>query len=206
MTLDLVRGQRISLEKEANSNLLSVALGFTWDVAVKKKIEGVGFLSSAVAEKEVELDCSCTLFDIDKTPSDVVYYNQLQSREGSTFLVSKNDGKNSEKNSEKNSDDAQIIVDLTKVPENIIALVFTINNYEGESLNKISQLHCRIMNTQTNTEFAHYTFKGADCNNRNAVIMAKLYRHKGEWKLHALGEPCSGGNIGELFSYMSKIL
>ena len=39
-----------------------------------------------------------------------------------------------------------------------------------------------------------------------AQIMAKVYRHNGEWKMHAIGENGSGRTINDLFTQITPYL
>jgi tellurium resistance protein TerZ len=34
------------------------------------------------------------------------------------------------------------------------------------------------------------------------MVMAKVYRHNGEWKMHAIGENCSGRTFSDLLPVM----
>ena len=54
----------------------------------------------------------------------------------------------------------------------------------------------RLVNAANNTEVARFNLSGLG--NYNAQIMAKLYRHNGEWKLHAIGETANGRTFNEL--------
>ncbi len=74
MAVNLQKGQKISLEKEAGGSLTMVVMGLGWD-AIKKK----GFLGFGGGSQEVDLDASCILFDEAKNPVDVVWFRQLHS-------------------------------------------------------------------------------------------------------------------------------
>ena len=72
MSVSLIKGQKISLDKESGKTLNKVYMGLGWD-AVKKS----GFLGRLMGGGDIDLDASCVLFSADKQPLDVVYFGQL---------------------------------------------------------------------------------------------------------------------------------
>ena len=58
MAVNLEKGQKISLDKEAGSALTKVVMGLGWDVAKKK-----GFFGFGGGSAEIDLDTSCLMFD-----------------------------------------------------------------------------------------------------------------------------------------------
>ena len=56
MAVNLQKGQKISLEKEAGSALTKVVMGLGWDVAKKK-----GFFGFGGGSAEIDLDSSCLM-------------------------------------------------------------------------------------------------------------------------------------------------
>ena len=73
MGVNLSKGQRISLEKEAGGKLSKVVMGLGWD-AVKTK----GFFGFGGKQQEIDLDASCLLFDDNKQLVDTVWFRQLK--------------------------------------------------------------------------------------------------------------------------------
>ena len=78
MAVNLQKGQKISLEKEAGTALNQVIMGLGWD-AVKKK----GFWGFGGGSQDIDLDASCLMFDENKQVVDVVWFRQLNSQDGS---------------------------------------------------------------------------------------------------------------------------
>ncbi len=62
MAINLQKGQRISLEKEAGRGLSRVVMGLGWGM---KQVQSRGFLGFGAGsrQKAVDLDASCLLFD-----------------------------------------------------------------------------------------------------------------------------------------------
>ena len=55
---------------------------------------------------------------------------------------------------------------------------------------------CRLFDTSNGKEIARYDLSVQG--SHTAQIMAKLYRHNGEWKMHAIGENASGRTFDDL--------
>jgi tellurium resistance protein TerZ len=183
MAVNLMKGQRISLDKEAGSKLSRVVMGLGWDAKKKK-----GWFGSR--EQQIDLDASCLMFDDTGNVTDVVWFRQLQSKDGSIQHTGDN------LTGEGEGDDEQIIVDLTRVPPNVRSLVFVVNSFTGQSFSEIENAFCRIVDERTGKEVAKFNLSGEG--NYTAQVMAKVYRHGGEWKMHAIGEIGSGRTWNEL--------
>ena len=178
MAVNLQKGQKISLEKEAGGTLTSVVMGLGWDVAKKKGLFGFG------REQSIDLDASCFIFDDNNNPIDLVYFGQLASRDGSV----QHSGDN--RTGEGDGDDEQIAVALNRIPANVKTLVFTVSNYTGQNFSQVENAYCHLVDGQTGKEIARYNLSAQG--NHTAQIMAKVYRHNGEWKMHAIGENSQG--------------
>jgi tellurium resistance protein TerZ len=191
MAISLVKGQRISLEKESGGSLSKVVMGLGWD-PVKKK----GFFRTKAVN--IDLDASCALFDENKNPVDFVWFGQLKSRDGSIVHTGDN------LTGEGEGDDEQIIVELKRVPANVKFLIFTVNSFRGQSFNEVENAYCRLVDDKGNKEIARYTLTGGGA--YTAMIMAKVYRHEKEWKMQAVGQQTSGQTVNELIPAMVSIL
>ncbi|MGQ2384209.1 TerD family protein [Acinetobacter ursingii] len=56
----------------------------------------------------------------------------------------------------------------------------------------------------TNVEIAKYNLSAKG--NYTALIIAKVYRHNGAWKMSALGETCNGKTIQDMVPSILPIL
>jgi tellurium resistance protein TerZ len=179
MAVKLSKGDRISLNKEAGTTLTKIVMGLGWD-AMKTK----GFFGFGGRAQEIDLDASCLMFDERKEMVDAIWFRQLASRDGSV----RHSGDN--RTGAGDGDDEQIVVDLASVPAHVKSLVFTVNSFTGQNFSQIENAFCRIVNASNGSEVARYQLS---CNgSHTAQIMAKVYRHNDEWKMHALGENASG--------------
>jgi tellurium resistance protein TerZ len=193
MGVSLTKGQKISLTKGDGGGLTKVTLGLGWD---QKKAKG--FFGALKGGGAIDLDSSCVLLDENGQMVDTVWYQQLRSKDGSILhtgdnVTGKGDG-----------DDEQIVVDLSAVPAAVKYLFFTINSFTGESFEKIENAFCRLVDNSTNSELARYNLSGGGTN--TAQIMAKVYRHEGEWKMHAIGEGSNGKTFHELLPALRSAL
>jgi tellurium resistance protein TerZ len=190
MGVNLQKGQRISLEKEANGSLTRIVMGLGWDAAKAKSSGLLGGLFGGGGGGNIDLDASCLLFDEHGSLVDAVWFRQLRSRDGSIRHTGDN------LTGEGEGDDEQIIVDLPNVPATVKSLVFTVSNYTGQDFSRVENAFCRIVNVADDKEIARYDLSCQG--NHTAMIMAKVYRHNDEWKMHAIGETGQGRTFEQL--------
>ncbi|HEX8477309.1 MAG TPA: TerD family protein [Telluria sp.] len=187
MSINLQKGQKISLDKQAGTVLNNIVMGLGWDAAPVKD-----------DDDEVDLDASCVMFDDGGKVIDTVWFCQLTSEDGSITHSGDN------LTGEGDGDDEQISVDLARVPANIKSLVFTVNSFSGDDFSQVRNAYCRIVNPAGQQEVARYdlSVQGA----HTAQIMAKVYRHNGEWKMHAIGENGNGDTVEDLVPLITPFL
>ena len=192
MGVNLVKGQKISLEKEAGGRLTKVVMGLGWDV---KKVRGFFGMKDG---EPVDLDASCVLFDAGKNLVDAVWFRQLASQDGSIVHTGDN------RTGAGEGDDEQIIVDLPRVPANVTSLVFVVNSFTGQNFSTIENAFCRIVDESSEKEIARFNLSAQG--NHTAQIMAKVYRHNGEWKMAAIGQITSGRTFHDLLPSLTPHL
>lgn len=197
MSISLSKGQKISLEKEAGSSLSEVIMGLGWDA---KKGGGGGFLGGLFGGGgggEIDLDASCVLFDDKGEMVDTVWFRQLNSKDGSITHTGDN------RTGAGEGDDEQIIVNLTSVPQNVKAIVFTVNSFTGQTFSQVENAFCRLVDRKTNKEIAKYDLSVQG--DHTAQVMAKLYRDNG-WQMQAIGENASGRTFKDLMPVLQSSL
>ena len=190
MAINLQKGQKISLSKESGGVLSKVVMGLGWDA--KKSSVGLlkGMFGGGAKSSAIDLDASCVLFNEKNVVVDTVYFGQLKSRDGSIVHTGDN------RTGDGDGDDEQIMVDLDKIPAIVKSLVFTVSSYTGQTFDTVENAYCRIVDNSNNTEIARYTLSAQG--SHTGQIMAKLYRHNGEWKMHAIGENGTGRTIADM--------
>lgn len=182
MSISLSKGQKISLSKE-DPSLKKIIVGLGWDT--NKYSGGYDF----------DLDASC--FELganDKVTKDTdfIFYKNLDSTDGAIHHTGDDrTGGNSD-----GGDDEQIIVDLTKVPDNIQKIAFTATIYDADKRNQnfgqVSNAYVRLVNDATGAEVVRYNL-GEDFSIETAIVICEVYKHNGEWKFNAVGAGFSGG-------------
>ena len=111
MAINLQKGQRISLEKEAGRSLNRVVMGLGWGM---KEVQSKGFLGfgGGVRQEAVDLDASCLLFDTSGNLADTVWFRQLESHCGSI----RHSGDDRSGGGEAGADNERIAIDLNRAP------------------------------------------------------------------------------------------
>lgn len=193
MAISLAKGQKISLSKEGGQSLTRVAMGLGWDSITKKG----GFLGFGGGKVDVDLDASCLMFKGDQMV-DAIWFRQLQSRDGSI----KHSGDN--RTGDGDGDDETINVDLASVPSDVTALVFVVNNFTGQNFSEVENAYCRLVDMSNKNEIARYNLSAQG--DHTGQIMAKLYRHNNEWKMHAIGESGRGRTFDDMKSQIQAYL
>lgn len=188
MAINLEKGQKINLQKADGSNLQQVFLGVGWDVVKSKGFFGFG------GGGNIDLDASVILFDENKKMLDVVYFGQLQSRDGSI----RHSGDNL--TGAGSGDDEVIRVNLNQIPTQVKSLVFTVNSFRGQTFEKVENAFCRLVDQSNNHEIASYKLSSQGAH--TGLIIAKIYRHNDAWKMHAIGENVHGRTFQDIVPYV----
>lgn len=194
MSINLNKGQQISLRKADGGALTTVRMGLGWQAAPRK-----GFLAKLTGGGQIDLDASAVLF-ADGEPVDVVFFQHLSSDDGSV----RHTGDNLTGGAGTGGDDESIVVDLTGVPARVDQIVFTVNSFTGQTFADVQNAFCRLVDETTGTELARYTLTGGG--RHTAQIMAKVRRGAGGWEMKAIGEPASGRTFQDLLPAIKSYL
>ncbi|GGX41188.1 MULTISPECIES: TerD family protein [Streptomyces] len=185
MSVNLTKGQQISLSKSDGGALTVVRMGLGWKAAQRK-----GFLAKLTA-REIDLDASAVLF-ADKKPVDVVFFQHLVSDDGSV----RHTGDNRVGGAGQGGDDESVIVDLQRVPVHVDQIVFTVNSFTGQTFEEVDNAFCRLLDETTGQELARYTLTGGG--RHTAQVMAKVQRSGTGWQMAAIGSPADGRTFQDL--------
>lgn len=185
MSVNLAKGQRVSLQKGSGESLTVVRMGLGWQAAPKRGLFGS-------RTRKVDLDASALLY-AERTPSDVVFFQHLESDDGSV----RHTGDNLVGGSGAGDDDESILVDLAHVPPHITQIVFTVSSYTGQTFAEIRNAHCRLVDQTTGLELARYELAGGGPH--TGQIMAKVARDPdGGWSMQAIGAPARARTFQDL--------
>lgn len=192
MSVNLTKGQRVSLSKSGGGQLTRVRMGLGWDAVAKKGLFGRAKANS------IDLDASCLLFDAGGALVDQVWFQQLRSNDGSVQHTGDN------RTGAGDGDDESVVVDLPRVPAAVTALVFTVNSFTGQDFSQIENAFCRLVDEVTGTELARYELSGSGPH--TAQVMSKVTREGGGWAMTAIGATTSGRTVRELVPEVSRHL
>ena len=180
MAVSLTKGQKVDLTK-GNPGLNNLLVGLGWDI---NKFDG---------GSDFDLDTAAFMLGADgKTASDAdfVFYGNLKHASGGVEHLGDN------LTGEGDGDDEQIKVDLSKVPESVEKIDFTVTIYEAEerrqNFGQVSNAFIRIVDESSNTELIRYDL-GEDFSIETAVVFGEIYKNNGEWKFNAIGSGYQGG-------------
>lgn len=180
MPISLQKGQKVDLTK-GNPTLKHVLVGLGWDV---NRYDG-GFA--------FDLDASAFLLgangQIPNTDA-FIFYGNLKHPSGAVEHMGDN------LTGEGDGDDEQILVDLTKIPDSIEKIAFTVTIYEAEerrqNFGQVDNSFIRIVDNDTGKELIRYDL-GEDFSIETAIVVGEIYRHGGGWKFNAVGSGFQGG-------------
>ena len=180
MAIQLSKGQRIDLTKN-DPTLQKIVIGLGWDV---KSFDG---------GQDFDLDASIFLLDESgkcRNELDFIFYNNLQSQDGSVIHTGDN------RTGEGEGDDEQIKIDLAKVPSDVSRIAITVTIHDAEvrrqNFGQIANAFVRLVNEDTDVETLRFDL-GEDFSIETAVVFCELYRHSGDWKFNAIGSGYQGG-------------
>lgn len=180
MAVSLTKGQKVDLTK-GNPGLSKLLVGLGWDT---NRYDG---------GSDFDLDAAAFLLGGNGKVSgdaDFVFYGNLKHASGGVEHLGDN------LTGEGDGDDEEIKIDLSKVPESVEKIDFTVTIYEAEerrqNFGQVSNAFIRIVDEASNTELIRYDL-GEDFSIETAVVVGELYRNNGEWKFNAIGSGFQGG-------------
>ena len=180
MPICLKKGEKVSLTKD-NPGLKNVLVGLGWDV------------NAFDTGGNFDLDASAFLLtDSGKVSAqeDFVFYGNKEHKSGGVVYMGDN------RTGAGEGDDEQIKLDLSKIPQAITRIVFTVTIYEAEArrqnFGQVSNAFIRLVDESAGKEIVRYDL-GEDFSIETAVVVGEVYRNGAEWKFNAIGSGFSGG-------------
>lgn len=183
MAISLSKGQNISLQKE-DPNLKLIKIGLGWDA---RKTDGKDF------DLDASVFCLNDARQCAKPEEDFVFYGMKKTYNDA--IVHNGDNRTGQ----GDGDDESIDIDLSRIPENIKSMVFTITIHEakerGQSFGQVQNAFIRLENKESGKELIRFDLS-EDYSTETAMMMAEVYRHNGEWKMKAIGQGFEKGLEG----------
>ena len=194
MSVNLQKGQRVSLSNE-REGLSKIMVGLGWDAAEVKKHGLFGFGGGST--HNIDCDASVILLKNGRLESskDVVYFGNLKHASGAVKHMGDN------LTGEGEGDDEQILIELSRVPQEYDKIVIVVNIYSAvqrkQHFGMIKNAFIRIVDGSTNREMCKYDLTES-YSGMTAMIFGEIYRHNGEWKFGAIGQGTKDTSIGDL--------
>ncbi len=198
MGVNLQKGQKVDLTK-GNAGLRRVMVGLGWDEVQQPQSRGLfgGLFGGGKAQ---DIDCDAIAFLLDNSgriarKADVVFFNNLRHDSGCVIhqgdnLTGAGDG-----------DDEQIMVDLSRLPAQYDRIVVLVSIYKASERNQhfgmIQNAFIRLVDADTNKELCIYNLS-ENYHGMTALVFGELYRHNGEWKFNAIGQPLQIWSVAQL--------
>ncbi|PZE67515.1 TerD family protein [Curtobacterium sp. MCBD17_021] len=186
-TLSLSKGTNLSLTKT--------------DPGLRKAMIGLGWDPRTTAGEQFDLDASALLVGADgkvRSNDDFVFYNQLQSVDGSVVHQGDN------RTGDGDGDDEQILVDLDLVAPDVARVVFVVTidqaDARHQSFGQVRGAFCRVVNDETGNEVVRFDLT-EDAASETGMIFSEIYRYDGEWKFRAVGQGYATGLRGVATDY-----
>ena len=190
MSISLAKGGNISLTKSA-PGLEKILVGLGWDV---RATDGADF----------DLDAVVFLLGANekiRSNADFIFYNQLQSTDGTVVHTGDN------RTGVGEGDDEAVRINLAAVAADVqkIAVAVTIHEAEARKQNfgMVRSAFVRVLNDKDGAEITRYDLS-EDASVETALILGEVYRHGAEWKFRAVGQGFQGG-LGSLGSHFGVV-
>ena len=182
MAVNLSKGQRVSLDKGMKMALV----GLGWDV---NQYDGGA---------DFDLDASAFLLGPNgkvRKDEDFIFYGNLDSQDGSVHHTGDN------LTGEGDGDDEVILIDFSKVPQDVDKIAITVTIYDAEArkqnFGQVSNAYVRVARIASaddtrGTEVLRFDLM-EEFSIETALVVCEIYRRGGEWKFNAVGAGYQGG-------------
>jgi len=194
MSVNLVKGQKVNLQKSDGGTLNKVVVGLGWDEA-KRGLFG--------PKNDIDCDASAFVCKNGRLTSnfDIVCYSNLCH--GSKAVQHMGDNLTGA----GDADDEQIVVDLQQLPSEYDRIVFTVNIYQAQSRKQhfgmIQNAFIRIVDADNHQELCRYNLS-ENYSDMTAMIFGEIYRHNGQWKFNAIGQATKDNDIRSLADHFRE--
>ncbi len=182
MAISLVKGQKVSLD----NNMTHALVGLGWDT---NRYDG-GY--------DFDLDASVFLLGENgklQRDEDFIFYNNLRSRNDAVIHTGDN------LTGEGEGDDEVIMIDFTKIPDDIKRIAICVTIYEaaerGQNFGQVSNAYIRIAKLADEFDTVGETVLKFDLEEEfsieTALVVAEIYNKNGQWRFNAIAGGYQGG-------------
>lgn len=176
MALELKKGGKLNLKKEAQIKIVRLGLGWAFKPGL-----------------DADLDASVVLLGSDNkmwAEDSIVYYNKLKSSDGA--ITHQGDIRGEDAGGD-DGDDENIVIDLTKVSANTKTILAVVTSYSETEPIIFGRIDCATVNLYDETDSNNVKLLATfdlteDKSNYTSLEMAKLVRHEDSWEFSIIGE------------------
>lgn len=182
MAVNLSKGQRVSLDK----SVTMARIGLGWDI---NRYDG---------GQDFDLDACVFLLDANgkvMKDEDFVFYNNTSARNGAVVHTGDN------RTGEGDGDDEAILIDFSKVPDEVQRIAVTVTIFDGQQKNQnfgqVSNSYVRVIKVdspddQGGEEVLRFDLV-EEFSIETALVVCEIYRFNGDWKFNAVAAGYQGG-------------
>lgn len=182
MAVNLSKGQRVSLDK----SVTMARIGLGWDI---NRYDG---------GQDFDLDACVFLLGANGKvikDEDFVFYNNLSARNGAVVHTGDN------RTGEGDGDDEAIIIDFSKVPQEVEKIAVTVTIFDGAQKNQnfgqVSNSYVRVVKIDNPDDRGGEEVLRFDLveefSIETALVVCEIYRYNGDWKFNAVAAGYQGG-------------
>ena len=166
--MTLARNERIDLTHTTPGPLNRVVFSLGW--------------TPAEGRSDIDLDASVIAFDANAEKLTVVWYLHKSEFYGALQHTGDN------RQGGVGGDAEQILIDLVRLPANVMSLMFTINSFRKQTFTDIANAYCAVRDFDTGEPLVRFDL--SDTQPSTAAIMVELRRSEqpGSWRVRAIGE------------------
>ncbi len=182
--VSLAKRETVSLTKTGAPPLRRVAMGLGWD--------------PADSGRSIDLDASAITVDRRGRKSDAVWFMSKSAYRGAIEHSGDNltgDGA---------GDDETINVTLSALPDDVDAIVFVVNSFQGQKFTEVRRAYCRLLDLDTGAELVRFDL--TDSKPSTGVVMSVLRRSGTAWEMTAIGEFHDGKTARAMYAPAEEIV
>lgn len=177
MSAILSKGEELTIGKPISAAVPTLTVGLEWEEREGASKKGI---LTGGRESAVDLDSACLMFDKEGNLVDQAWFQQLKSKCGSVVHTG------DEQTGQTPGHDEVITVNLSKIPDNVESLVFTVTCFTELSFDKVTNAFITLIDITNGTISKHsLTDVGGD---HTALIAGKLFRREDEWIFKVIGD------------------
>ena len=187
--VSLAKRQTVSLTKTGAPPLRRVAMGLGWDPAARGR--------------SIDLDASAIAIDRRGRKSDAVWFMSKSAYRGAIEHSGVNlTGAGS-------GDDETITVTLSALPDDVAAIVFVVNSFQGQKFTEVRSAYCRLLDLDTGAELVRFDL--TESKPHTGVVMSVLRRgvdqpRGGTWEMTAIGEFHDGKTARAMYGPAEQVV